>query len=351
VTTVAFAGAGAISAVHGLAAKAAGLTTTAVASRRPETAAERAGQMGARAVRYDELPAGADLVVVCTPPARHVDDAIQALQGGAAALVEKPLSTTLAEADRLVTAAGRAIGRVGYAENLAYAPAVTAALARRPATGPLTHLEARVVQPPPGWGDFLTEGWGGGVLFDVGPHPVALALLLARPARPVAVSAILAGAPGHPVDEHAELTLSFDSGLQAQLVVSWRSGSRGAGPSSPAAGGEILWDVQAAGRAGVLRVELLPHPVLEVDGEAVGLPAPARGLPDPKLDELGYCAQMAAFAADAASGREPVMNAGFGREVLEIICAAYASAGAEGLPEPLPFTGRRDLTPLQLWRG
>jgi myo-inositol 2-dehydrogenase / D-chiro-inositol 1-dehydrogenase len=338
-TSIAFAGAGAISAVHGLAAKAAGLTPTAVASRRPATAAARAEQMGARPVSYDELPAGADIVVVCTPPAVHVDDAIRALQGGAAVLVEKPLATTLADADRLVVAAAGARGRVGYAENLAHAPAVTAALARRPGLGPITHLEARVVQPPPPWGEYRTVEWGGGVLFDVGPHPLALALLLARPARPVEVTARLAGGEGHPTDEHADVTVGFDSGLQAALVVSWRSG------------GEVLWDVQAAAGAGVLRVELLPHAGLEADGEPVPLPPPPAVLPDARLHHLGYLDQLRCFAADVAARRDPAMDAAFGREVLEILCAAYASAGRGGEPTALPFTGSRHRTPLQLWRG
>jgi hypothetical protein len=35
--------------------------------------------------------------------------------------------------------------------------------------------------------------------------------------------------------------------------------------------------------------------------------------------------------------------------VLDVVCAAYQSART-GEPESLPFTGRRDLTPLQLWR-
>jgi myo-inositol 2-dehydrogenase/D-chiro-inositol 1-dehydrogenase len=337
-TSVAFAGAGAISAVHGLAARAAGLTPVAVASRRPGNAQIRAEQMGARPVRYDELPAGADLVVVCTPPACHVDDAFRALQGGAAVLVEKPLATTLADADRLVAAARTAPGRVSYGENLAHAPTVTAALARRPALGAVTQLEARVVQPPPPWGEYRTEAWGGGVLFDVGPHPLALVLLLARPARPVEVRATLAGGDDHPTDEHAEVTVRFDSGLQAQVVVSWRSA------------GEILWDVQAAGRNGVLRIELLPEPVLEVDGEPVTVPGSPVPLPDPKLHELGYREQLVVFAADAAAGREPVMDAAFGREVLDLLCAAYASAGAGSVPRAVPFTGRRDATPHQLWK-
>jgi len=45
------------------------------------------------------------------------------------------------------------------------------------------------------------------------------------------------------------------------------------------------------------------------------------------------------------------MDAAFGRKVLDIVCAAYASAGRGGAPEAVPFTGPRDRTPLQLWRG
>ena len=37
--------------------------------------------------------------------------------------------------------------------------------------------------------------------------------------------------------------------------------------------------------------------------------------------------------------------------VLDVGCAAYASAGAGGTEVPLPFSGRRDRTPLELWRG
>ena len=56
--------------------------------------------IGARAVGYDELPAGADIVVVCTPPQRHADQAVRLLDAGAAVVLEKPLCRTIDEADR-----------------------------------------------------------------------------------------------------------------------------------------------------------------------------------------------------------------------------------------------------------
>ncbi len=337
-TSLAFAGAGRITVIHGLAAQASpGVTITKVASRTPTSAAERAGQMGAEPCTYAELPAGADVVFVASPPAQHAEHVIEALQGGAAVIVEKPLTTTLDDADRLVTAAAASGGRVGYAENLAFAPAVVLARTHLDALGAPHYIEARALSVRPDWGSFLTEGWGGGVLFDLGVHPIALVLLLAGDARPVSVSARLEGAADIPVDEHAEVTVTFDTGMRASITASWRHPDH-------------VWDLEAASASGVVRVELLPNLALEVDGEAVAIPAPRPDLPAPQLEQMGYTGQLATFLADFAAGREPEMNPTFGRDVLDLVCGAYASAGHDGTPEPLPFTGPRDTTPLHLWR-
>jgi predicted dehydrogenase len=153
------------------------------------------------------------------------------------------------------------------------------------------------------------------------------------------VRATLAGAPDHPVDDHAEVTVVFDTGLEAPVVVSWR----------PALGSR--WDVQAATDERVLRVELFPHLALEADGEPLPLPRRRWTTPEERFEDFGYCDQLAAFATDVTRGRRPMIDAEFGREVLELIAAAYASAGDGGRPQALPFTGPRDRTPLQLWRG
>lgn len=336
--TLAFAGVGWIAAVHGYAIdQVPGLAVTAVASRDPERAAKSAAQLGARACSYDELPAGADGVVVCTPPALHAEHTLHALRAGAGALVEKPLCTTLADADALVTAAD-AGGCIAYAENLVHAPIVRLALEHAAQLGTIDVLEVRAIQSRPTWGDFLTEDWGGGVLFDLGVHPLAIALLLAAPARPVEVRATLEGADDHPVDEHAELHLAFDSGLVARIVASWR------GTDLPA------WDAQASSPDGVVRLELLPELLLERNGVEVRLPAPPEGVA-PQLEQLGYLPQMESFALDLAQGRTPELSAAFGRSVLDVVCGAYASAGVGGAWVELPFTGPRDRTPLQLWRG
>lgn len=338
-TTLAFAGAGHITVVHALVAKALGWRVTHIASRTPERAAERAQQTGAVACSYDELPAGADIVVVATPPARHVNDAVRALDRGAAVIVEKPIATTLEDADRLVDVAAAHGNRLGYAENLLFAPVVARALDLVGGIGPLVDLEVRSIQGRPDWGDFLDGSWGGGALFDLGVHPIALALEAASPARATAVSARITGAPDIAVDEHAELVVRFDSGLRARVVASWGSD-------------EVTWDLQAASAAGVVRAELLPELTLEHDGEPVELPEVCRAVVDlPQLEQFGYVDQLRRFAEDFANGRAPSSGAEFARSILDIVCAAYASAGHDGRPEAVPFRGPRDRTPLELWRG
>lgn len=246
--------------MHAMAAKALGIDVQAFASRTVEHAEAKAREFGGRAVAYDQLPAGADIVVVATPPSRHVADALQALAAGAAVLVEKPLATTLADADRLVAA--DTDGRVAYAENLAHCPAVRAMLGRLGSIGAPSYIEIRTAGPRPTYGEFLTTEWGGGALFDLGAHPIALALLFAGSARVASVTATIEPGTDHRSDEAATVTLLFDTGLRANVIVSWRA--------------ELpLWDAQVSGPTGVVRAELLPTASVEHNGETLALPAPS----------------------------------------------------------------------------
>jgi predicted dehydrogenase len=335
--TVALAGAGSIATVHALAASAAGCRVVAVASAGGTTARHLAGQLDARRCRPEDLPAGADLLVVATPPEHHVDLTLRGLAGGAAVLVEKPIATTLAGADRLVEAASRLGAPVlRCAENLVHAPAWRELVRRRPALGDLSHLSVRALQPPPTWGHFTRPLTAGGVLFDLGPHPVALVLELVG-AAPVGVRATLRSGRDDGADDHAEVDLRFGSGLVARIEVSW---------SAPT----TEWALQAASPGGVLRWELFPGAGLEADGEPVPVPDRVAGLADPRLERLGYVAQLADLAASARGEDRPGQSAAAARDVLEVICAAYASAGT-GTEVTLPLDGGRDRTPMSWWRG
>jgi myo-inositol 2-dehydrogenase / D-chiro-inositol 1-dehydrogenase len=334
-TTVAFAGAGWVTAIHAMAAGVFDdVRVGPVASRRPENAARRAAQAGGEPARYEDLPGAADAVIVATPPPLHRREAERAVDGGATVLVEAPLAATLADADALVTESTSA--PLAYGENLVHSPVVAEAVGACRRVGELTHLEVRFTQDrPEGGSERTTAAWGGGAGFDLGIHALALALLMAAPARVTRVSADLLAGHGIDVDDDATMTLTFDTGLTAQVRATWRA-------VAP------VWDAQAASATSAVRVELVPDPGVELNGTPLRMPAPPDGLPTDQLHHLGYLDQMGALAADAAARRTPRVGPGLGRLLLEIVCAAYTSARTRE-PEALPFTGRRDRTPHQLW--
>jgi predicted dehydrogenase len=339
VSSLAFAGAGWITAIHGLAADAVpDLRVVHVASRRGLSAGRRAEQTGAVVCRYDDLPGGADAVLVATPPAQHRREAERAVAGGAMAVVETPLAASLADADAIVALVAQG-GRVAYAENLVHSPAAAEAVSACRRIGALTHLEVRFAQGRPDWSEHRHDpSWGGGALFDLGVHAIAVALLMAAPAHVVAVeSAEVDAGRNLEVDDDATVALAFDTGLRAEVRASWRA----AAPT---------WDAQAASRTGAVRLELVPDASVEINGAPLRIPpAPARAV-SPQLHYLGYIGQLEALVADVESGRPPRSSAAFGRHVLEVVCAAYQTA-ATGVRTALPYAGPRDHTPHEIWQS
>ena len=335
--SIALCGAGMISGAHAMAAHVLGMAVVAVASRSQEKSTERAKQLNANPVDYAQLPSGADIVVVATPPAQHFDHAVYSLQRGAAVVIEKPLAYTLNEADRLVSHAEQYGQKLLYAENLAYAPIVHAFIKRAVSIGSVTHMSFRTVQPLPAWGDFTTAEWGGGALFDLGVHPIAVAVLVGRAIGAGEVVAVSAKLDGEITDTHAELELTFTNGLTASVVSSWQ------GSETPE------WNFQVASDQGVVRAELMPHLVLEHNGEEVALPTPTA--PIPFIQQFGYTGQLQAFADDLANHTTPFMDIAFGRWMMEIVCAGYVSARENSAEVAVPSGCDRFTAPLQLWKS
>lgn len=330
-------GAGPTAALHGLAAQALGLPVRALSSRDPAQGRERAGQLGVVASEPDVPVAATDLVVVTSAVPWHAHDVEHALASGAGVLVEAPLCTTLAEADRLAQAVARSGAPLTFGENLAFSPIMEQALGHVRRIGALRHLEAHAVGGHPDTADVLDEASGGGALLHLGAHPLTVVLLAAAPAKVVEVRAWLQASADHPVDAAADVRLRFDDGSEAHVSASWL-------------GAEPLWDFQAASDTGVVRAELLPTMSLERNGEPVPWPPARPGLELARLDDLGYIAQLDRAARDLATGGAPAFGVDLGREVLDVTCAAYRSAGRGGAPEPVPFQGERGRTPLSWWR-
>ena len=109
---VGLAGCGAVAAHHVPALRAARGVRLAAAFDLDPAAAAATGAPAAASL--EELIERVDLVAVCTPPHTHADVAVAALHAGVGVLVEKPLATTLADADRIVAAAGSLIAATGF---------------------------------------------------------------------------------------------------------------------------------------------------------------------------------------------------------------------------------------------
>ncbi len=330
-------GAGMVASVHAAACQSLEWPIRAVASRNAERASTLARTVGARPCSFDDVVDArqGDIAIVATPPATHVDDAIRLLDAGYQVVVEAPIACSLADADRLIDAEQRVGRQVLYSEHLVASPVIDGLLADVATIGALTHLSARAIQAPPTWRTATGQDWGGGALFDLGVHPVGVALRTAMEAAagaPEQLTALITDASTE--RERATVRLHFAAGLVATIVVGWQPGAT---PD---------WDVQASSASGVLRAELYPQPSLERNGEPIR--TGARPLGPSLVDEYGYAPQLKRFWTNIRTGRPVPATSELGRQVLDVISAAHWSAGRNAIEVALPFQGPRGQTPRQL---
>lgn len=333
---VALWGAGMSAGVHGAACQALGWPVVAVASRQPERAQKLAANLRAKTLTYDQMlhQRVADIVVVTTPPSCHAADTRRLLDIGYHVVVESPISCSRTDADQIIEAEENAGRPVLYSEHLASAPAIDALLARASGIGKVTHLSARAIQRRPTWRTSSETEWGGGALFDLGVHPIALLFRTAEVSGLGPATSVTASM----TPEGANVLIMFASKVEATLSVKWMP------DTSPD------WDLQVSSAQAVLRVDLYPTPTLEVNGDLLHIDSepPSR---HSIVHDYGYAAQLRRFWGDIRTGRPVPATTDFGRQVLEVVCAAHWSAGSASRSVPLPFTGDRTLSPIELWNA
>lgn len=166
--------------------------------------------LGARAFsRFQEVLPLVDAAVVAAPTAQHHEIAAACLRGGLHVLVEKPIATTLAEADELVALAGKQqrVLEVGHVER--YNPAALALFRRM--DRPL-FIDAERLAP------FKQRGTDVDVILDVMIHDLDLAARLAR-SEATDISACGFRVLTQDIDI-ANVRLEFASGCVANLSAS-----------------------------------------------------------------------------------------------------------------------------------
>ncbi len=344
---IALVGAGSISRVYVDAlARNPGAWIVGVASRTMASARKLAKRCDAPlAVPYTELePLLADsrVSVVCVNSTNHLhaEHAIGALNAGRHVVVEKPLCLSLEDADRMIQAARDAGRGLGYAENLCFAPHHRHAR-EVVASGSLGRVVfARQCEKHAGpYSDWFyeREPAGGGALLDMGCHGIELLRWLFGKPRVRRVSASL------DTLRHRERTRLEDT---AWVQMELECGARLVSESSWSLEGGMESRLEVHGTEGTLQVDLLGEGGVRVFRRGEGWK-----VEHPDLQRLsGYPQELDHFLDAFARGEPPEETGEDGRAVLEILLAAYASAG-RGAPVELPFDAPAVERPIDLWLG
>jgi scyllo-inositol 2-dehydrogenase (NADP+) len=201
-----------------------GLELAAVMTRSPERAAQaRAAHEGVGVVEtIEELVADIDVLVVASPNAAHVPNALVGVEAGKHVVVDKPIAVTAADARRLAEAAG---DRVTVFHNRRWDGdyLTVKRLVGEGALGPITRFESRFERFRPqikeGWRENADADAGGGVLLDLGPHLVDQAVQLFGPPQSI-YGEVRTRRPGAQVDDDAFIALTHAGGEVSHLWMS-----------------------------------------------------------------------------------------------------------------------------------
>jgi len=211
------------------------VTAAAISDPSPEMIAAASTSAPDAAV-VDSLEAmlalGLDGVVIASPSALHAEQAVKALEAGAAVFCQKPLGRDAAEAARVVAAARAADRLLSVDFSYRYTAGMTriAELVRSGTLGDVYAVDLtfhNAYGPDKPWFYDRAQS-GGGCVMDLGVHLVDLALwVLGFPAAAGAVQSSLFAA-GKPlvtldrVEDYAVASITLATGTVIRLTCSWR---------------------------------------------------------------------------------------------------------------------------------
>lgn len=263
-----------------------------------------------------------DVVSVCTPNKFHAGCTIDALKAGCHVLCEKPLATTLQEADRMIAAARAARKKlmVGFTHRLYTGPQKCKEMLAKKALGRAFMVRVRFAHggPYPGWAKdpktfYDPETAAGGAMLDMGIHALDLCLWLFGPVT--AVSARTATLIKKiEVDDNAVMVLEFKSGALGYVEVGWTSKPGFTGLEIYGTEGSLICDYNSGlklcgGKASAGTDSVTEWKMLDE--------TPTQG---------GWSIEMS-YWLDVVMGKEKLtMDGQAGRDALAVALAAYKSS-------------------------
>lgn len=277
------------------------------------------------------------VVIVASPPRAHRGGVLEAFAAGAHVLCEKPLATSIPEAEELLAAAARSGRRLAVNHEFREMPAFRALLdSVRADSGGVVFAQAWQNMDLPPWAE---PGWRGellnGVLYEAGIHLVDF-LVAAFGEAPRAVSATMSscGTRDQATDAVALATLEFSRGRLAQVTQNRLCKGETQYFEVRVDTGSNSYRVSYGGRArltlGLLRSRS-PHVRLELG--AAGLAWKERGHDrttvgaNPGNAPMIATRHLIARTLDAFRDGSPAPASGEdGRDTLRTLAAAYLSA-------------------------
>jgi predicted dehydrogenase len=280
-----------------------------------------------------------DVVINALPNFLHAPVTISMLQHGKHVLCEKPMATTVSQAQAMAAAADT-VGRqlmIAHVWRSNLEVQWLREIVRSGAIGTVTKAKAHAIvagRGPEADSWFVRrEMSGGGALADVGIHGIdTLSFLFDDRLNPVKVTARTANTQRPlEIEDTASVVIEYDNGLVAELEAGWYH----ANVSNPHGAVELF------GTAGYART--LPARLESRAEDSRPVTIPSFGMQEPHIELPMYAAQIDDFVACVLEDRQPACDGHQGVRTMVVLEAAYASArggSSVSLQSPVLRRGR-----------
>ena len=305
---------------------------------------------------FDDMDAiiqhsGCEVVDICLPNYLHATATLKAAAAGKHIIIEKPLAITIEEADAMIAACKKAGVKLMYAEELCFAPKYERVrqMVKEGAIGDIYMLKQSEKHSGPHTDWFYDINLsGGGVLMDMGCHAIGWFRWMLNNAKVKSVyasmSTVLHGNRTKGED-NSVVILEFENGVTAVAENSWAKHGGMDDKSEVHGTGGVVYADLFMGNAAISYSKSGYGYAMEKADTTIGWSFTVFE----EVFNQGYPHELKHFIECVQQNKEPLVTGEDGRAVLEILYAAYASAGA-GKKITLPFTPVV-AKPIDLWLG